>query len=89
MNETNRRFCSPNMKKFTLTEIMMPVEACERWGITQEKFRKTIERQPEKIEKLIQIGLMKYYQKTPQSRKKWMVSTDAMRELFGSIKKEG
>ena len=75
------------MKKFQINEIMSPTEACERWGISPDNFRKTIERNPDKIDDLVEKGLLKYYQRTPSSRKKWIITPDAMEKLFH--KKDG
>lgn len=60
-------------------------EAAERWGMSADtiksKLKPSLPKAWEQTEKMIEEGLLKYYQKG--QRKEWIISTKAMEKWFG------
>lgn len=66
---------------------MTVAEAAERWGIPQEtiknKLKPSFPSAWAQTEKMIEDGLLKYFQKNGGQRKEWIISEAAMKKWFG------
>ncbi|MED4682010.1 MarR family transcriptional regulator [Bacillus nitratireducens] len=69
---------------FMLDEIMTPREASDRWGITPENLRMKLKRLKDSdlVVKLIEDGKLKYYKPEGKERREWLLTVEAMSELF-------
>ncbi|MGE7635613.1 helix-turn-helix domain-containing protein [Bacillus paramycoides] len=69
---------------FMLDEIMIPREACDRWGMTQDALRMKLRRDKKEglVDKLIEEGKMRYYKPEGKQRGNWILTVEAMNVLF-------
>lgn len=64
-------------------------EAAYRWGIPQETIKNKLKPSivgQESIDRMIEAGLIKYFQKPNGKLKEWIISEDAMEIWFGPKK---
>ncbi len=65
---------------------MSPSEAAHRWGVSLETVKNKLKPSvvgQESIDRLIDQGLIKYFQKPDGKRKEWIISVQAMEYWFG------
>jgi hypothetical protein len=72
-----------------IDKYMSPVEAAERWGkkVDTVKARLRFDYYGDKLDDMIDRGLIKYYKKPGGKNRDWIISTHAMREWFGDKNK--
>lgn len=69
-----------------IDKYMTPAEAAYRWGLPQETIKNKLKPSivgQEAIDKMIDAGLIKYFQKPNGQRKEWIISEEAMEIWFG------
>ncbi|MEB6549052.1 helix-turn-helix domain-containing protein [Heyndrickxia sporothermodurans] len=70
-----------------IDKYMTVSEAAHRWGISQDtiknKLKPSVKYTWAKTEKMLEDGLLKYYQKPGAQRKEWIITTEAMELWFG------
>ncbi|EIT85923.1 hypothetical protein A374_08809 [Fictibacillus macauensis ZFHKF-1] len=75
------------MKKKTIDQYMTIIEAAYRWGVPvdtlKNKLKPSIISQRELTQKLIDEGLIKFFQAPEKKRKDWIISAAAMDRWFG------
>ncbi|MBM7541819.1 DNA-binding protein [Amphibacillus cookii] len=70
------------MKK-EINNYMTPAEAAFRWGKNQETVKNKLKPSLNKeLDEMIELGLIKYFQKPGGSRKEWIISVQAMEKWF-------
>ena len=75
-----------------IDKYMTVSEAADRWGIPVEtlknKLKPSVASSWAQTKKMIEEGLLKYYQKDDGGNRKWIISEAAMIRWFGEKRKE-
>jgi len=75
-----------------IDKYMTVAEAADRWGIPIEtlknKLKPSLSSSWAQTEKMIEEGLLKYYQKDDDGNRKWIISEAAMKLWFGDKRKK-
>lgn len=66
---------------FMLEEVMSPREACDRWDVSLDSLRMKL-KHSDKVPGLIKEGKLKYYKPEWKKRGEWILTVEAMNELF-------
>lgn len=70
-----------------IDKYMTVAEAAHRWGVPQEtiknKLKPSFPTSWAQTEKMIEEGLLKFFQKGEGKRREWIISVDAMAKWFG------
>lgn len=73
-----------------IDNYMTVSEAAYRWGIPQEtvknRFKPYFKSYQEQTNKMLEDGLIKFFQKPGGQRKEWIISIQAMEMWFGKPK---
>lgn len=78
------------MMMHEIDKYMIVAEAAERWGLpidtVKNKLKPSVKGTWTQTEKMIEEGLLKYYQNPGKKQKIWIISMAAMEKWFGENK---